>query len=197
MNPSAAHFLFDGKRTLIWLGLSLLHFFWGIFCVTPLVWTSLYMTMVFNPHAGYREVDESVVRIAFNQVTSKKRITLSTSVSGIRISSTTPSSSSLLSDSTRCSWFPWRSSASSVAWLARRGANGRYAVEGHMPTMCSFEDVRSSALGLFLHRSSRGNVRHDPSAAGSASQLSRVHPLRNVRMDLLAWYKRWRLCCHS
>ncbi|KAH7702676.1 Protein SRT-42 b [Aphelenchoides avenae] len=57
--PSVAALLFDGRRTFFWLGLSSVHYLWGLFYATPLVWTSLYVTMVFNPHAGYLDVDES------------------------------------------------------------------------------------------------------------------------------------------
>lgn len=62
LKPSWAAVLFDGRRTFLWLGLSSVHYLWGVFYATPLVWTSLYVTMVFNPHAGYLDVDEAEVR---------------------------------------------------------------------------------------------------------------------------------------
>ncbi|KAH7712824.1 Protein SRT-41, partial [Aphelenchoides avenae] len=51
--PDLAAFLFTGHRTSGWILLSLCHMTFVIFFTTPILWNSIYVTMPFNPHAGY------------------------------------------------------------------------------------------------------------------------------------------------
>lgn len=61
LNPDWAKALFQGRRTLVWLGLSLFHFVMADLYDRPVIWNPIYTAHVFNPHAGYLTVDESNV----------------------------------------------------------------------------------------------------------------------------------------
>ncbi|KAI1694938.1 serpentine type 7TM GPCR chemoreceptor srt domain-containing protein [Ditylenchus destructor] len=56
--PFVANALFKGKRTLVWIGLALTHFTAVFSFGTPIVYNSLFGTMLLNPHAGYIEDKE-------------------------------------------------------------------------------------------------------------------------------------------
>ncbi|KAI1692747.1 serpentine type 7TM GPCR chemoreceptor srd domain-containing protein [Ditylenchus destructor] len=56
--PHVADALFKGKRTLVWIGLALTHFTAVFSFGTPIVYNSLFGTMLLNPHAGYSEDKE-------------------------------------------------------------------------------------------------------------------------------------------
>ncbi|KAI1694940.1 serpentine type 7TM GPCR chemoreceptor srt domain-containing protein [Ditylenchus destructor] len=56
--PHVADRLFAGKRALVWISLSLLHFVAVFSFGTPIVYSSLVGTMLLNPHAGYIEDKE-------------------------------------------------------------------------------------------------------------------------------------------
>ncbi|KAH7708056.1 Protein SRT-41 [Aphelenchoides avenae] len=51
--PDLAALLFTGHRTSAWIFISLCHMTFVLFFTTPILWNSIYVTMPFNPHAGY------------------------------------------------------------------------------------------------------------------------------------------------
>ncbi|KAI1692914.1 serpentine type 7TM GPCR chemoreceptor srt domain-containing protein [Ditylenchus destructor] len=61
--PNVADVLFKGKRTFVWIGLSLLHFVVVVFMWTPGAYNPMIGTLVQNPHAGYIDDPEGKERI--------------------------------------------------------------------------------------------------------------------------------------
>ncbi|KAI1699501.1 serpentine type 7TM GPCR chemoreceptor srt domain-containing protein [Ditylenchus destructor] len=51
----AADWFFEGKRSLVWIGLSLLHSITVALFGAPLVYSPIFGSMLLNPHAGYIE----------------------------------------------------------------------------------------------------------------------------------------------
>ncbi|CEF69822.1 7TM GPCR, serpentine receptor class t (Srt) family-containing protein [Strongyloides ratti] len=67
-NQNLCHKLFDGKKTLVWLILPIIYFFYFFIFTSPLAFSQKYMSWFFNPYQDYLDMPNFKTRTDFSNI---------------------------------------------------------------------------------------------------------------------------------